>query len=99
MTTEERIRAMLLKNYKFDPAQLTLEMPLEELGIDSIGMAELVFNIEDEFKLTVPDAAVSLLTLGDVVCFIEGLIAVTQAEEQAKVTQSEEAQDQLQSVQ
>lgn len=99
MTTEERIRAMLLKDYKFDPAQLTLEMPLEELGIDSIGMAELVFNIEDEFKLTAPEEAVSLLTLGDVVRFIDGLIAVAHAEKRATVRLPDAAKDQLQSVQ
>jgi len=75
MTTEARIRALLVKDYKLDPERLTPDALIEDLGIDSIGMAELIFNIEDEFKLQVPDQAVQLLTLGDVVQFIEKLVA------------------------
>ncbi len=75
MTTEARIRALLVKDYKLDPDRLTPDALIEDLGIDSIGMAELIFNIEDEFKLEVPDQAVQLLTLGDVVQFIEKLVA------------------------
>ena len=74
MTTIDRIRAMLVKDFKVDPHQLTTDARLEDLGIDSLGMAELVFNIEDAFGLTVPDAAVSLRTLGEVAVYIDELI-------------------------
>jgi len=74
MTTIDRIRAMLVKDYKLDPNQLTADARLEDLGIDSLGMAELVFNIEDAFGLTVPDVAVTLTTFGEVVAFIDDLI-------------------------
>ena len=73
-TTFERLRAILIKDYKFTPDVLVLEAPLEELGIDSLGTAELLFNIEDEFGVTLPPAAVQLTTLGDVVGFIDDLI-------------------------
>ena len=33
---------------------LVPDAPLEELGIDSLGVAELLFNVEDEFKVTMP---------------------------------------------
>ena len=52
MTTAERIRAMLVKDYKLSPDQLTDDALLVDLGIDSIGMAELIFTMEDEFGLT-----------------------------------------------
>jgi acyl carrier protein len=77
-TTFERLRAILIKDYKFTPDLLVLEAPLEELGIDSLGTAELLFNIEDEFGVTLPPDAVQLTTLGDVVGFIDDLI-VTQS--------------------
>ena len=80
MTTEARIRALLVKDYQLDPDRLTPDALIEDLGIDSIGRAELIFNIEDEFKLEVPDQAVQLLTLGDVVQFIEKLVADQGAE-------------------
>lgn len=75
MTTADRIRSMLVKDFKLDPAKLTAEARLEDLGVDSLAMAELVFNIEDEFGLTVPDVATTMTTFGEVVCFIDDLIA------------------------
>jgi acyl carrier protein len=31
---------------------------LEELGLDSLGALELVFQIEEEFKVSVPDSRI-----------------------------------------
>jgi len=53
-TTFERLRAILIKDYQLAPESLTFDAPLEALGIDSLGVAELLFNIEDEFKVTLP---------------------------------------------
>ena len=47
---------------------------MEALGIDSLGIAELLFNVEDEFQITLSPDSVQLLTLGDVVRFIDELI-------------------------
>lgn len=76
-TTFERLRAILVKDYKQAPMSLTLDTPLEGLGIDSLGLAELLFNVEDEFKLTLSSESesVPLLTVGDVVRYIDDLIA------------------------
>lgn len=73
-STSERLQAILIKDYKLTPEVLALATPLEELGIDSLGTAELLFNIEDEFAVTLPPEAVQLNTLGDVVGFIDHLI-------------------------
>ena len=47
-------------------------------------MAELLFNVEDEFHITLSPDAVQLLTLGDVVRFIDELIAVQQGQKTQK---------------
>lgn len=73
-TTIEHLRTILVKDYKLDPKLLTLDAPLEALGIDSLGVAELLFNVEDEFHITLSPDSVQLLTLGDVVRFIDELI-------------------------
>jgi acyl carrier protein len=79
-TTIDRLRALLVKDYKLDPAMLVPDAPLDELGIDSLGVAELMFNIEDEFKVTIPgDHPVALKTVGDVVDYIDGLVATQKA--------------------
>jgi acyl carrier protein len=74
-TTLDFIRAILIRDYKLSADVLVLDAPLEALGIDSLGTAELLFNIEDEFRITVPMDSVRLTTLGDVVGFIDDLIA------------------------
>lgn len=77
--TFDRLCAILAKDYKLDAAQLTLEAPLESLGIDSLGVADLLFNLEDEFGISLPPEPVQLLTLGDVASFIDGLLATKAA--------------------
>lgn len=77
-STYEHLRAILAKDYKLSPDVLTLDAPLEGLGIDSLGVAELLFNIEDEFKVTLPPDPVVLLTISDVVVYIDQLIEAQQ---------------------
>lgn len=74
--TFEHLRALLVKDYQLTPEVVTMDASLEGLGIDSLGVAELLFNVEDEFHITLSPDAVQLLTLGDVVRFIDELIAV-----------------------
>lgn len=78
-TTLPRLRALLVKDYKLDPATLDPDAPLADLGIDSLGVAELMFNIEDEFKVTIPGDPVALKTIGDVVAYIDNLVATQHA--------------------
>ncbi len=72
--TFERLSAILVKDHKLQPEQLTLEAPLESLGIDSLGTVELLWNIEDTFKIKLPQEPVELATLGDVVRFVDALL-------------------------
>lgn len=76
MTTSDRIIAMLVKSFKVDPGKLTPDARLEDIGIDSIGVAELLFDIEDEFGLKLPDVPLDLATFGDVVRYVDEQIAV-----------------------
>ena len=73
-STFERLSAILMKDYKLSPDRLTLDAPLEALGIDSLGTVELLWNIEDAFKIKLPSDPVELPTLGDVVRFIDELV-------------------------
>lgn len=43
-----------------------------DLGADSLDMVELLMNLEDSFKMTIPDEdAESIKTVGDAVKYIE----------------------------
>jgi len=74
-TTFERLSAILMKDYVLSADRLTLDAPLEGLGIDSLGTVELLWNIEDEFKIKLPAEPVQLLTVGDVVRYVDDLVA------------------------
>jgi acyl carrier protein len=73
--TFERLQAIIAKDYQLAPERITPDAPLESLGIDSLGLADMLFNVEDEFQIVLPPEAVVLPTIGDVVAFIDGLIA------------------------
>ena len=80
MTTLERLRTILVRDYKLAPEVLVPEAPLESLGIDSLGAAELLFNVEDAFGITLPPEPVQLPTIGDVVDYIDRLIAAQRSD-------------------
>jgi acyl carrier protein len=74
-TTFQRLQAIVAKDYKLDTDKVTPDSSLESLGIDSLGVAELLFSIEEEFKVTLPMEPVQdLATVGDVARFIDMLI-------------------------
>lgn len=73
-TTYDWLCTLLLKEYKLAPESLSLDGALEDLGVDSLGIAELLFNVEDAFGITLPPNPVQLPTLGDVVRYIDELV-------------------------
>lgn len=74
-TTFDRLRLILVRDYKADADVVTPDMPLANLNIDSLGVAELLFTIEDDFKVRVKKEPVEMTTVGDVVRFIDALVA------------------------
>jgi acyl carrier protein len=76
MTTLERLSRILVQRYKLDPARLTPDQPLGSLGIDSLGMVEILFFIEEEFSVHLPSEGIALGTLGEAAKQIDELIAI-----------------------
>ena len=74
-TTFERLCAILVMDHRLPPDRLTLDAPLESLGIDSLGTVELLWKVEDVFKIKLPSQPAELQTLGDVVRCIDELVA------------------------
>ncbi len=79
MTTPERLSRILVQHYKLDPARLTPEQPLSSLGIDSLGMVEILFFIEEEFGVQLPSEGITLGTLGETANYVDKLIAQQKA--------------------
>jgi acyl carrier protein len=75
MTTLTRLQDILMKDYPLKCEALTPEAQLADLDIDSLGVMELLFSIEEEFGLDVPNDKQELKTIGDVAGYIDRLIA------------------------
>jgi acyl carrier protein len=58
-TTEQKVRS-LLAEIAAQEAFLTspADQDLEELGLDSVGMIDLMYRLEDEFKVVIEDGEV-----------------------------------------
>jgi acyl carrier protein len=54
---------------------LTPDATLEGLGLDSLDKVELMFSLEEEFKIKIPDREVTIVTIQDVVNVIDKLAA------------------------
>ena len=74
-TTFDQLSAILIKEYKLTPGQLNLDAQLQDLGIDSLGIVELLWHIEDAFKIKLPSDPVGLTNLGDVVRYVDQLVS------------------------
>ena len=71
--TFERLRDLLARDFSADPSTIRIDTPLDQLGIDSLGVTELLFSLEDLFDIRVPHEAVPLASVGDVVDYIDRL--------------------------
>ena len=54
MDTQEKVIAIIAEQALLDPSDVTPDSTLEELGIDSLGVVESIFAIEEAFDITVP---------------------------------------------
>lgn len=75
MSTYDRLVRILANEHKLAAETLQPDARLDELGIDSLSVMELLFIIEDEFSIRVPNDQVPLLTINDMVSYVNNLIA------------------------
>ena len=54
MELKDTIIKIIAEQAILDPSDVTLESTLEELAIDSMGLIESIFAIEEHFDITVP---------------------------------------------
>ncbi|MEJ7688429.1 MAG: phosphopantetheine-binding protein [Variovorax sp.] len=76
-TTFEKLKTILVRDYKVDPEALTPDAPLEGLGIDSLGTVELLWTVEEEFGIKLPGEQVDLPDLAAVAAYIDAAVAAS----------------------
>jgi acyl carrier protein len=72
----EKVMATLASVKRIPVEKVSLDTNLQELGIDSLDVFTLLFELENAFKISIPDDDVrSLRTVSDIVDGIKKLLA------------------------
>lgn len=78
----QKVIGIIAEQALLDVSDVTLESSLEDLGIDSLGLVESIFAIEEEFDIQVPFNAnepdtgdFDISSVGAIIRAIEGLVA------------------------
>ncbi len=78
-TTFDQIRAIIMRDFELPAERLQRDTLLEEIELDSLAITELVFEIEDEFKVTAENTIPPFKTLGDIADYVSRLVAESDA--------------------
>ena len=72
---QDRVKELLIKNLNVSDSDVTPEARIvEDLGADSLNLAEIVMDFEDTFKVQIPDEKVEQIkTVADAVNCIQEL--------------------------
>ncbi|MCR9126526.1 MAG: phosphopantetheine-binding protein [Rhodobacteraceae bacterium] len=82
MTVSAKVIEIIAEQAMLDPADITHDSSLQDLGIDSLGLVESIFAIEEAFDISVPfnandpsDSDFDITSVASIVAGIERLIA------------------------
>ncbi len=74
-TTLERLQQLLIARFDYKIEDVTATTTLENLGLDSLDIIDFLFDIEDEFKIKVPDREFEVKTIQDMVDAVDRFIS------------------------
>ena len=81
-SVEEKVIRILAEQAMLTPADVTPDSTLEDLGIDSMGLVESIFAIEEAFDIAVPfnanepgKSGFDISSVAAIVRAVEGLVA------------------------
>lgn len=78
----ERVIKVFAAFKKVDPSEIKMETTFEELGLDSLDGLNLIFELEEEFDLMVPDDKVE--SMKSVAEAVQGIEALLEAKERGE---------------
>ncbi|MEM6634996.1 MAG: acyl carrier protein [Pseudomonadota bacterium] len=85
-SVQERVIEIIAEQAVLEVGDVARDQSLDELGIDSLGLVEAIFAIEEAFDISVPynanrpdQADFDISSVGTIVAAVEGLIAEQRA--------------------
>lgn len=82
MNVKNRVIAIIAEQAVLDVSEISLDQSLDSLGLDSLGLVEAIFAIEESFDVSVPfnanepsKSGFDLSSIAALIAAVEGLIA------------------------
>lgn len=82
MDVREKVISIIAQQAMLEPSDITQDSTLQDLGLDSLGLVEAIFAIEEAFDISVPFNAnepgksdFDISTVASIVAAVEGLVA------------------------
>ena len=82
MSVKDKVIAIIAEQAVLDVSDVTVDATLADLGIDSLGLVESIFAIEEAFDISVPfnandpqDSDFDISSVGAIVAAVEKLVA------------------------
>lgn len=82
MSIQEQVIGIIAEQAVLEPSDVTPDSRLEDLGIDSLGLVESIFAIEEAFDISVPfnandpaESGFDTATVASIAAGIEALVA------------------------
>jgi acyl carrier protein len=76
----ERVRQVIATSKRIPVERVTIDSAFEELGIDSMDAVEILFALENEFDINIPDEEVKTVrNVRQMVAGVERLLAAKSA--------------------
>lgn len=79
---QKRVIEIIAEQAVLEPSDVTPEQTLEALGIDSLGLVEAIFAIEETFDISVPfnandpnESGFDISSVGAIVAAVAGLVS------------------------
>lgn len=74
MSSYPFLSEVLVEKYDVDVQAVRPDATMAELGLDSLSLTELLFDLEDEFGIEVPEERATFSTLGEAAALIDDLV-------------------------
>lgn len=76
MNTVEELKQLIHREYDIAIDTIDADAPFSSYNVDSLTLAEMIFAIEDQYKVTVPDtASTEVTTLAGMAALLDKLVA------------------------
>lgn len=79
---QDKILSIIAREAAMEPTEVRPDMTLDELGLDSLGLVEMIFAIEETFGVSVPfnaneptQSEFDISSVGSIVRAVERLIS------------------------